>query len=175
MNRVAFWIESGDHRYVEEARRCSKELHGLMPDLERVLFTTDAVDWEGFDRVAILPPRAWGYWFLDSICYFNMAFDFLDGYDVCLYFDSDINFMLPFPELFRMMERFDIVAAMGSRRVTKPTVQDLPGCFPEYELGVILFKRNDVVKKLFKEWERLHLKHHHIYGNNDQPSFREAV
>lgn len=175
MNRVVFWIESGDQRYVEEARRCSIELHGLMPELERVLFTPDDVDGDGFDRVAMLPPRIARHWFLDSIRYFNMAYDLLDEYDTCLYLDSDVNFLAPFPELFRMTERFDVVAAIGSRRITSPTVQELPACFPEYELGVILFKRNDAVKELFDEWQRLHWTYPYIYGNNDQPSFREAV
>jgi len=175
MNPVVFWIESGDQRYVEEARSCSIEIHSLMPELDRILFTPDDVDGEGFDRVAILPPRTAEYWFLDSIRYFNMAYDWLDEYETCLYLDSDIDLLAPFPELFRMTERFDIAAAIGSRRVTAPTVQELPPCFPEYELGVILFKRCDAVKELFTEWERLHWAHPVLYGNNDQPSFREAV
>ena len=174
MKPVVFWIES-DEWYIEEARRCSMELHDVMPDVERVLFAVEETDSEGFDRVALLPPRIARYWFLDSIVYFGMAFDLLEDYSVCLYLDSDLNFLAPFPELFRMAERFDVVAAMGSRRVTTPTVEDLPVTFPEYELGVILFRRNDVVRRLFDKWRWLHFNNHNVYGNNDQGSFREAV
>lgn len=175
MNHAVFWIESGDQRFIEEARSCSIEIHELMPELERILFTPDDVDAEGFDRLAILPPLSAEYWFLDSIRYFNMAYDMLDEYETCLYLDSDLDLLAPFPELFRMTERFDVVAAVGSRRITRPTVKELPECFPEYELGVILFKRCDVVKEFLNEWERLHWTYPSIYGNNDQPSFREAV
>ena len=175
MKPVVFWISSGEKRFTEEARSCSIELHGIMPELERVLFTTDETSSDGFDRVAMLPPRIGEYWYLDRIRYHNMAFDLLEEYDACLYFDSDVNFISPFPELFRMMERFDIVAPVGSRRVTGGTFKELPPCFPEYELGVILFKRNARVKAMFREWEHLHWAHPEIYGNNDQRSFREAV
>lgn len=174
MRNVVFWIASRE-KFVEEARQCSIELHGVMPELERVLFTPDETNSDGFDRVAILPPRISELWYRDSVRYFNMAFDLLYEYDVCLYFDSDVNFLAPFPELFRMVERFDIVAPVGSRRVTGPTFQELPPCFPEYEIGVVLFRRNAIVKELFEEWERLHWAHTDIYGENDMRSFREAV
>ncbi|GAG22938.1 unnamed protein product [marine sediment metagenome] len=130
---------------------------------------------EGFDRVAMLPPRVGKHWFLDSVRYFGIVFDLLEGYDTCLFMDSDLNFIEPFPELFRMTERFDVVAAMGSRRITVPTVETIPPCFPEYELGLILFRRNAIVRKFFDEWQRLHFTYHDVYGNNDQGSFREAV
>ena len=174
MKKVVFWIAHKE-RFVEEARRCSMELHGVMPEIERVLFTPDNTSSEGFDRIAKLPRRKSKLWYCDSVRYFNMAFDLLNEYDACLYLDSDVNFLAPFPELFRMMERFDVVAPVGSRRVTGGTYIDLPDCFPEYEIGVVLFRRNAIVKKLFEEWRRLHLAHTDIYGENDMRSFREAV
>ena len=174
MRKVVFWIVARK-KFVEEARECSIELHSIMPELERVLFTPDKTSAEGFDRVAQLPKKKHKRWYRDSVCYFNMAFDLLDEYDECLYFDSDVNFMSPFPELFRMLERFDIVAPVGSRRVTGGTFKELPPCFPEYEIGVVLFRRNAIVKELFEEWRRLHLAHTDVYGENDMRSFREAV
>ena len=174
MNRVVFWIGAGEE-FVEEARRCSKELREVMPGMVHILFTPDETTDDGFDRLAKLPPRVGEYWYLDSVRYFNIAFDMLVDYDECLYFDSDINFISPFPELWRMLERFDIVAPVGSRRVTGATFEELPPCFPEYEIGVIAFRRNAIVKELFVEWERLHWAYPDIYGNNDMRSFREAV
>lgn len=174
MRNVVIWISAGK-RYVEEARRSSVELHSLMPELERILFTPDETEDDGFDRVALLPPLIGEYWYLDSIRYCRMAFDLLEEYDVFLWLGSDVNYLAPFPELFRMAERFDIVAPMGSRRVTGPTVQGLPDCFPEYEIGVTLFRRNAIVRDLLAEWERLHWAHPDVYGNNDMRSFREAV
>jgi len=174
MKKVVFWIAHRT-RFVEEARRCSIELHSAMPELERVLFTPDNTSPKGFDRIAKLPRRISKLWYCDSVRYFNMAFDLLNEYDVCLYLDTDVNFLAPFPELFRMAERFDIVAPVGSRRVTGGTFEKLPDCFPEYEIGVVLFRRNAIVKKLFEEWRRLHLEHTEIYGENDMRSFREAV
>ena len=112
MQRAAFWITSHG-KYIREARNSSRELGEVMPDLQRVLFATQETVKTDFSVVAELPPRIGEYWYLDSVRYFNMAFELLSGFNECLYLDSDTNFIAPFPELFEMLERFDIVAPIG--------------------------------------------------------------
>ena len=172
--RIAFWIVSGE-KFMDEARVCSSELRAVMPHLEQALFTPDDVDKGDFNRMAKLSPRIGKYWYLDRANYWNLAFDLLKDFDECIYFDTDVNFIYPFPEIFDTLKRFDIAIPMGARRVTGATHEKLPDCFAEYELGVIVFRRNDRVKKLLETWRDLHWAHHEIYGNNSQRSFREAV
>jgi len=174
MKRIAFWIVSGE-KHIKEARASSVELNKVMPDLERALLTPDPVDGRGFDRVAVLPGQVEKYWILERTKYFCMAFDLMAGYDQCLYLDSDTNFIHPFWEIFDVLSRFDIAAPMGARRVTGDTIHGLPGSFAEYELGVMVFKRNERVGKLFEMWRDIYLSNQDFYGPCDQRSFREAV
>ena len=181
MKRAAFWIVS-EEKYADEAQASATELREFMPDLRLVLFTCEHVHQphagaEVFDSVVFIPPPTAEYWYLDSVKYFNLAFDWLrySGYEQALYLDTDVNFISPFPEVFDMLERFDIVAPMGSRRVTGGTFEKLPACFPEYEIGVVAFVVCHTVEVLFKLWKELHWAHPDVYGNNDMRSFREAV
>ena len=174
MRRVAFWIVSGE-KFGKEARISSSELRNVMPNLDQVIFTPDNVEKGSFDRLVTLSPRIGDYWYLDRANYFKYAFEFLDDYTECLYLDTDTNFIHPFPEIFDVLERFDIAVPMGARRVTSKTVRELPACFPEYELGVIVFKRDEAVKNLLAKWKDLHWAYPDLYGNNSQGSFREAV
>lgn len=180
MKRAAFWIVS-DKKYADEAKIGAAELREHMPDLDQILFTCEETiadyDHGTIDQVIFVAPPIEQYWYLDSVKYFNWAFDELKigGYDQALYLDSDTNFLAPFPELFEMLDRFDIVAPVGSRRVTGATKYDLPLCFPEYEIGVVPFRVNDTIRKLFELWRDLHHEYPRVYGNNDMRSFREAV
>jgi len=174
MKRIAFWMASGKN-FIDEARNSSNELKAVMPELERALFTPDPVKPKEFDRVAMLPERTPMHWFADRLRYFPTIVDLLEDYNECLYLDSDTNFIYSFWEIFDTLKRFDIAVPMGARRVTGDTLHDLPDSFAEYELGVIVFKRNDRVRNLFMTWDRLHRTHPHLYGNNSQRSFRDAV
>lgn len=181
MKRAAFWIVS-DKKYADEAKVGAAELREHMPDLDQILFTceettADYPDQGTINQVIFIAPPIEQYWYLDSVKYFNWAFDelMISGYDQALYLDSDTNFLAPFPELFDMLHRFDIVAPVGSRRVTGATFHDLPLCFPEYEIGVVAFNVIGTIQSLFTIWRNLHHEHPEVYGNNDMRSFREAV
>lgn len=174
MKRIAFWIASGK-KFIDEAVSSSMELNSIMPELERALFTPDPIKPQGFDKVTSLPRRLGKYWYMDRTRYFNIAFEMLEDYDQCLYLDSDTNFIQPFPEIFCILERFDIAAPMGARRITGGTLLNLPDSFAEYELGVIVFRRNKRVQEFFEKWKSLQWAQPDFYGNNSQRSFRDAV
>jgi hypothetical protein len=92
-----------------------------------------------------------------------------------LYLDTDTFPLAPFPEMFEIMDRFDVAGVMGSRRVTGACANPIPLTFPEFEIGVTVFGANVKVKKLLQLWRELHWEHPDIYGPNDQRSFREAL
>ena len=173
MKDVAFWIST--ENYHEEAARSAVDLATHMPNVARVLFSPDQYRGSEFTHSVLLPPEMGPYWYMDSIKYFNIAFDALGGFDRLMYLDSDVNVIAPIPELFDMLPRFDVVGVMGSRRITGAVHGDLPQAFPEFEIGVTLFRTNERVKRLFEKWLELHKSHPDIYGNNDQRSFREAL
>ncbi len=181
MRQGAFWIVS-DEKFAAEAQVSASELRDVMPYVARVLFTCEPTHEPHagagvFNHVVFIPPPTAEYWYLDSVIYFNIALDWLriEGIAQAIYFDSDVNFIAPFPEIFRMLKRFDIVAPIGSRRVTGATFEPLPNCFPEYEIGVVAFNVVPIIRELFERWRDLHWEHPDVYGNNDMRSFREAV
>jgi hypothetical protein len=177
LNRCAFWIQGGGERYYHEALNSAGELKKHMPDIDRFMFSTLERRHDLFKGCALLPQPKGEYWYLDSIVYFNIAYDMLcrKGYDQILYLDTDTNFLAPFPELFEMAQWFDVVGVMGSRRVTGATFKPVPLPFPEFEIGVTIFAHNNLVRKLLEHWQKLHWANPDVYGNNDQRSFREAL
>ena len=175
MNKCAFWIASTKERYYHEAVASAESMAKHMPDVKRILFMTEQHDFPIFDARIMLPSRQHENWYLDSTKYFNIAYDAMDGFDQMLYLDTDTRVILPFPELFDMAERFDVVGVMGSRRVTGATCYPIPLAFAEFEIGVTVFKRSRIVKRLLIYWKRLHHEYPGVYGANDQRSFREAM
>lgn len=97
-----------------------------------------------------------------------------------LYLDSDCWLAEPVPELFDVLENFDVALAHAPWRMRYPV--DVPECFPEFNGGVFAFKRCYGVERLFKDWGELFLEHS---GGTDpgagtgyfpsQPSLREAL
>jgi len=176
MNDVAFWITSGERKFFDEAVWSALTMAEHMPDIPRVMCTPDDRDHDVFDEIIHLPPCEHPeMWYLDSIRYFRIANEAFRNYDRMLYLDSDTIVLQPFPEVFDMLERFDVVGIMGSRRITGATFKQLPQSFPEFEIGVTGFRRGDVIDRLLQQWLELHTAHPEIYGNNDQRSFREAL
>ncbi len=175
MNKCAFWIASTKERYYHEAVASAESMKRHMPDVPRYLFMTERHEFPIFDECIVLPKRKHKNWYLDSTNYFNIAYEQLEEYDQMLYLDTDTRVIAPFPELFQMAERFDVVGVMGSRRVTGATLKPIPLAFPEFEIGVTVFNRNDLIRRLLLHWKELHHANPEVYGANDQRSFREAV
>jgi len=176
VNNCAFWICGGKESFYHEALESATRLSEFMPDLDRFLFCTEEHPRShAFGECVKLPSRRGEYWYLDSVIYFNIAFDMLGGYDSMLYLDTDTYPLAPFPEVFEIMDRYDVAGVMGSRRITGATAEPIPFTFPEFEIGVTVFKSNERVKKLLGLWRDLHWQHPDVYGANDQRSFREAM
>ena len=175
MSNCSFWICGGKESFYLEAVESARRLSKVMPELDRFLFANEEYSDPIFNQCVKLPERKGKYWYLDSVIYFNIAFDMLGGYDSMLYLDTDTFPLAPFPEVFEIMDRFDVAGVMGSRRITGATALPIPFTFPEFEIGVTVFKSNKRVKSLLKLWKELHWKYPDVYGANDQRSFREAL
>jgi hypothetical protein len=103
-----------------------------------------------------------------------------------LFLDSDTYCLHPMPELFGILDRFDVAAAHEAGRFatrweagTEVFVRnlDIPECFPEYNTGVVAFRRNAEVFRMFVRWEMLceEARRAQIPDTKDQPSFRHAI
>ena len=176
----AFWLAS--EAYIWEARRSAESLKRHMPDVETWLFSPDPVADDrdgtdpvvGFDRSVVLSERQ-GLWFSDSIRYWVEAMGHFPDDAQVLYLDTDTHVCGPFYDLFDLLEKFDFVATHAPGRFTSKTVEALPDAFPEFNIGVNVFRLSVRTRHLFADWLARYEAHRGVYGNNDQAPLREAL
>ena len=171
MSEALLWVACGD-KYVAEARVSAVYARRAMPDIARVLVTNKGVHDGVFTRV-VVSPRKLDPWYLDSTRYHNLALDL--PYDRISALDSDAYIVHPVYDLFEMLDRFDFMGVHEGPRRTARTVSPVPDPFAEFNIGVLAYRNNAVVKALFADWLNLYRGRVDVYGNNDQASLREAV
>ncbi len=149
--------------------------------LQILLASDKAMHASPFDRTIILDRPALS--FSDKIAGMKMA-----GAEKCVYLDTDTFVCGPTDCLFDLLDRFDIAAAHASWRFSplmegqKIAVQyyrsdDAPECFPDFNTGVIAFRKSPRTLAFFDRWESIHANYMRCGKRpaNDQAAFREAV
>jgi len=139
-------------------------------DIECVVASPRGIS--GFDRYIQLTPRRRGYWYLNSVRYFNEALESLEGNILCL--DCDTFACGPMDEIFELLDKYDLVGAHAPARQTTKA-KDVPEAFPEINIGVMAFKNNKEVRELFADWLKKYEADPKFYGDNDQGPLREAL
>ena len=94
-----------------------------------------------------------------------------------LYLDTDTLLLNKIDDLYNLLERFDIAAAHAPNRWTYK-LENIPDAFPEFNCGVILFKRSEKVNTFLHSWFQKYLQQLEQGINmpsGDQPSFREFL
>ena len=103
-----------------------------------------------------------------------------------LFLDSDTYCLAAMPELFGVLDRFDLAAAHEAGRFATRwesgaevfiRAPDLPESFIEYNTGVMAFRRNGDIFKMFARWLDLceEARQAQIPYTQDQPGFRRAI
>jgi len=95
-------------------------------------------------------------------------------FEETLFLDSDTYVARPPAELFALLDRFDLAAAHAPNR-TIIDVDDVPDSYPEFNCGVILYRRTALEPAFFDDWLATYrtLKPRDP-ASFDQPSFRAA-
>jgi hypothetical protein len=93
-----------------------------------------------------------------------------------LYLDSDTRVIRPIDDVFRLMDRFDMAMAQAHRRTVRHTGktwrEPLPGAFPQYNSGVIVYSDTEKVRSFLQQWSY----HFHQAGEKkDQVTLRELL
>lgn len=96
-------------------------------------------------------------------------------YGRSLFLDTDTRVLGNPESLFALLDRFDLAAAMETYRAA--AVGGVPEGFPEFNTGVVLFRRTEVVASFLSDWEKCYLRQRREKAppKHDQPSFREVL
>jgi hypothetical protein len=162
-------------KYVQDAIRSARTVRKHSPGLEVHLFT-DSRSYEDFkfeqspfpfSTVAVIddPHRR------SKVDYISRS-----PFDRTLYLDADTAVNADISDMFRVLERFDIAVAHAQHRNTPSSLAPwrlkLPDAFPQFNGGVILFRKSPKVIQLLEEWansyKEAELRH-------DQPTLRELL
>jgi hypothetical protein len=154
--------------YADAARRSAASLRRSNPGLPVALFTDQADPGPEFDIVENVPdPHA------------RSKIDCLGRtpFERTLYLDTDTRIVGDLTGVFRLLERFDLAAAQRPRqprRVARGRQwrHDVPPQFPEYNAGVLLYRRTPAVLDFFRDWKAAWLEHGR---GGDQITFRELL
>ena len=181
MSIGVIYIATG-RKFIDEACVSVESLKGKMPDMPVTLFCDENVQSKHIDNVVIIEqPR---FSLMDKVLFMNSS-----PYEHTLFLDTDTYVCDTFFELFPLLDRFDLAVAHSSYRAVY-RVHGIPDSFPEFNTGVLLFKKSPQIAQLFANWLALYERD---LGNeqqwltpfgevtmlesnlNDQPTFREAV
>lgn len=94
-----------------------------------------------------------------------------------LFLDGDTFLIDKINDLFSLLDKFELAVAHAPNRWTAK-LDLVPDAFPEFNTGVLLFKRTFRVKKLLKKWKQEYkkaLKQGIDFPSKDQPNFREVL
>lgn len=95
-------------------------------------------------------------------------------YDRTLYLDTDTRVVKDISNLFDILERFDIALAHAPERVRRLMNWriEIPESFPQFNSGVVLFKRSEDTSKLLQDWKEAF---HSAKFRSDQITLRELL
>jgi hypothetical protein len=149
--------------YIEEAHASGKSVREQMPDLDLAIATaptigSDPIDSDLFDYVIKLDSPQYGY--VDKISGMLAT-----PFERTLYLDTDTHICGSFPELFDLLDQFDIAVAstvFGHQPPNEihetniPNATDAfpqPQAFPIYNTGVVAYESTHMLLSFLRRWK----------------------
>lgn len=168
MQRGIIYIATGE-KWVEEALFSAKSAKQYMPDLPITLFTDIPITSPYVDTVVPIENPAYGL--RDKVTYMQKS-----PYERTLFLDTDTYFCAGVEELFTLLDRFEFAAMHRGGSQGYP-VPDIPDSFPEYNSGVLLFRKTAAVNQLFHNWLTTYDQQDwSVNGRHyDEPALREVL
>lgn len=175
MSNGAVYIITQDQRYVDLLLTSAASLKRAMPDLPITVFSQFAVESAHFDKVIRVQPSKDGFY--DKTKLIRES-----PYDRTLFVDADIYVTESFPELFPLLDHFDCAATheeyVNTDWHNSYPRTDMPASFPEFNTGILLFRRSAQMDRVLDNWCDLYRKFLEEKPDqpiNDQPFFRAAI
>ena len=95
-------------------------------------------------------------------------------YDRTLYLDADTKVITDVELMFTLLDRFDMALAHAPERVSRlhNWKVEIPDSFPQYNSGVIVYKKSKEIEKVWQEWDEAFAE---SKSRDDQLTFREVL
>src|SRR2546430_8555828 len=153
MSDGAIYIITKDERYLNLLEASAASLKRAMPDLPITVFSQFPISSANFDKVIRVNTEGDGF--------YDKARLMLDSpYDRTLFLDADIYVAEPVTELFALLDRFDCAATheeyLNTDWFNDYPRPDVPMSFPEFNTGVLAFKRSSNMEQVLQERSRLY-------------------
>lgn len=170
MSRGAIYIAFG-RKYVDEAVFSAKALKSFS-DIAVTLFTDASVTSPSIDTIVLIKPE-----------HRRAKVDFISRspYERTLYLDSDTQVVRDISDAFDVLERFDVAAVHDHSRKSSrwakviPEYDRIPYAFPEFNGGVMLFRRSERTDCFFDLWRRYFYRYCEVTNGQDQASLRISL
>ncbi len=175
MTQGALYIVTHKKEYIDLLLKSAASLKRVMPELPITVISQFPIQSDLFERV--IPLEASDDGFYDKIKWMQAS-----PYERTLFLDVDTYIVAPVPELFTLLDHFDIAATheeyLNTDWFNDYPLPAVPASFPEFNTGVLVFKQSDAIQSFFAECTALYAAFHQAKPNlqiGDQPFFREAL
>lgn len=174
-DRGVLYVATGD-QFAGQAAISARSIRQSGGGLPTVLVTDRETQVPpGFDHVErTLPDDAGGGDHLGEL--FGARIDVLSRtpFERTLFLDADTYVVRSLDPLFALLDRFELAAAHAPNRFTRE-LSDVPEAYPEFNCGVLLFRRSALQRGFFADWlERYRVQASNHPDSYDQPPFRAA-
>lgn len=154
-------------KYRQEARQSVQSLLSHMPKARITVVTNASCTIPGCEKIIVKPMEASSY--IDKIKWMGES-----PYSKTLFLDTDTYIAGSLDKVFGLLDYFDICMAT---ELARPHLKKAPEGFEEHKefnTGVILFNKNERVRRLFAEWKKIYGERRSI-DSHDQPSMAMAL
>jgi hypothetical protein len=179
LSRGILYVATGA-AFQAEAIVSARSVKAVWPDVPIAVITDGPIDAACFDIVQIVAVEGNN---IDRVRYIAQS-----PFERTITLDSDTYCLQAFPEVFDLLDRYQLAAAHESGRFATRwdpatgtevfiRAKDVPECFPELNTGVVAFRRHPDVLAVFDRWLAAcrNVRQAPVPHTQDQPSFRQVV
>lgn len=167
MESGILYIATGEE-YINQAVKSAEWLIKVM-DYPVAIIADRQVQHDVFDHVIIDSEPTNTY--IDKARNLSMS-----PFEKTVFIDTDAYVLRDISELFELLDGFDLAAAVDPNEAALRYrglryFECLPDSVPEYNTGVLVYKKSDEMQRFLRSWVNEYSEHHHT----DQVSFRKAL
>ena len=172
------YIVTGE-AFRREAITSARSIKSVWPEIPVAVFCDAAVDAECFDLVEIIQSEGDH---IDKVRHIARS-----PFERTIFLDCDTFCLQAFPEVFQLLDCYDIAVSHAPGRFSTRRnidgaeifvkVEGVPDSFPEFNTGVIAFRRDRKVAELFRRWLDAFYEWRRAPTPvfQDQPAFRQVI